>query len=184
MKAKTPTPTLDFPPFPKMKWNGFPWRFEMTFPTWKGRRIVGTGSDRTNGKATVNIEFPGQSPFSAQASAYEFIVRNEASLSTRLLTELFKRYKQDRVELHPKNDDDLRELMPRVKAKEGMLTVYSLSGVHILPTAKSKYAYVGFAFHCEYDIEHGVGIMTHKKRIIAVGGADHAFLQWIAEADL
>lgn len=44
-------------------------------------------------------------------------------------------------------------------------------------------AYIGFHFICLWDEEHDFGVMTHKERIVKVGGADTAFLSWIAEED-
>lgn len=45
-------------------------------------------------------------------------------------------------------------------------------------------AYVGYEFRCTWDEEHGMGVMTHKNRVVAIGGADVSILEWIAESDL
>lgn len=45
-------------------------------------------------------------------------------------------------------------------------------------------AYVGFSFWCTWDDEHGLGVMTHKNRVVKIGGVDTALLNWIAESDL
>ena len=42
---------------------------------------------------------------------------------------------------------------------------------------------MGFKFGCTWDDEHGLGVMTHRGHVVEVGGADTAFLEWIAEAD-
>ena len=49
---------------------------------------------------------------------------------------------------------------------------------------KDGIAYVGYEFGCIWDDEHGLGVMTHKTRIIDFGGADSSFLTWIARKDL
>lgn len=186
MNPTTQTPTLSFPPFPKMFWDGYRWSFQMRFPLWKGHQIIDAGRRRTTGKAKVHVMLSGQAPSEEQASTYRFLLDNESTMASKLLTELFKRYKRDRSELEPDEDDDeeLARRMPRLTSKEDMVSIYELSQVHILPIAKQKAAYVGFEFGCEYDLEHGVGIMTHRKRVVASGGADHAFLEWIAERDV
>ncbi len=38
-------------------------------------------------------------------------------------------------------------------------------------------------FGCTWDSEHGLGVMTHKNRIIEIGDASTAFLTWIADKD-
>ena len=43
--------------------------------------------------------------------------------------------------------------------------------------------YVGFEFGCTWDDEHGLGILMHGQRAVEIGGADTAFLLWIAEQD-
>jgi hypothetical protein len=58
-----------------------------------------------------------------------------------------------------------------------------LSSVHVLSVAKDGIAYIGFEFGCTWDGEHGLGVMTHRDRVIEVGGADTSFLAWIAEQD-
>ena len=44
-------------------------------------------------------------------------------------------------------------------------------------------AYIGFELGCVWDEEHGLGVMTHRDRVVDVGGADTAFTEWIAEND-
>ena len=44
-------------------------------------------------------------------------------------------------------------------------------------------AYVGYEFGCAWEEEHGLGLMMHQGRIVAMGGADTAILEWIAEKD-
>jgi hypothetical protein len=43
--------------------------------------------------------------------------------------------------------------------------------------------YVGFEFGCTWDDEHGLGVLMHGERVVDVGGAETAFLLWIAERD-
>jgi hypothetical protein len=55
-----------------------------------------------------------------------------------------------------------------------------LSNVHILSVARDG---IGLQFGCTWDEEHGLGVMTHRDRVVQVGGADTSFLTWIAEED-
>jgi len=58
-----------------------------------------------------------------------------------------------------------------------------LVAIHVLGVAKGGVAYVGLELGCDWDEEHGAGLMLHKARIVKVGGADTSFLEWIAERD-
>ncbi len=44
-------------------------------------------------------------------------------------------------------------------------------------------AYVGYQFACGWDDEHELGVMTHRGRVVSIGGGDTAFLSWIAKRD-
>ncbi|WP_394831655.1 hypothetical protein LVJ94_34595 [Pendulispora rubella] len=59
------------------------------------------------------------------------------------------------------------------------LTSISIHNVHA-----DGVAYVGYSLACAWDSEHSVGVMTHGRRVVEVGGADTAILAWIAERDL
>jgi len=48
---------------------------------------------------------------------------------------------------------------------------------------RGKSPYVGFSFRCAWDREHGLGVMMHGLRVVEVGGADVAVLEWIARRD-
>lgn len=52
--------------------------------------------------------------------------------------------------------------------------VMGLHDVHVLATAKDGFAYIGFEFGCNWDDEHGFGVMTHTDRVVAVGLAHAA----------
>lgn len=74
--------------------------------------------------------------------------------------------------------------MPDVENITQFKSLIGLSAVHLLHISKEGTAYVGYEFGCTWDDEHGLGVMTHKDRIIEIGGADTSFLTWIAEDDL
>jgi hypothetical protein len=48
---------------------------------------------------------------------------------------------------------------------------------------KDGIPYAGFEFGCTWDDEHGLGVLMHGTRAVDIGGADTAFLLWIAEQD-
>ncbi len=58
-----------------------------------------------------------------------------------------------------------------------------LTVVHVLNPQREGEAYVGYQFACGWDDEHELGVMTHRGRVVSIGGGDTAFLSWIAKRD-
>jgi hypothetical protein len=58
-----------------------------------------------------------------------------------------------------------------------------LRSVHFHRAVNGDAPYVGFSFGCRWDEEHGLGVMMHGTRVVEVGGADTAMLEWIAQRD-
>lgn len=79
--------------------------------------------------------------------------------------------------------EELEEYMPSVNCIEDFKNMLSPGRIYILNVEKDGIAYIGFQFWCLWDEEHGYGVMMHKERIVKTGGADTAFLSWIAEED-
>jgi hypothetical protein len=55
--------------------------------------------------------------------------------------------------------------------------------VNVHQVQKDGIPYVGFEFACTWDEEHGLGVLMHGTRTVEIGGADTAFLLWLAEVD-
>ncbi|MFI6515723.1 DUF6985 domain-containing protein [Spirillospora sp. NPDC050679] len=61
-----------------------------------------------------------------------------------------------------------------------MLDLHAIS-VH--QVSRDGRPYVGLEFDCPWDDEHGVGVLMNGPRTVRIGGADTAYLLWIAEED-
>lgn len=55
--------------------------------------------------------------------------------------------------------------------------------VYVHQVTRDRAPYVGVEFSCPWDEEHGLGVLLHGTRVVGIGGADTAFLLWIAERD-
>ena len=66
----------------------------------------------------------------------------------------------------------------------GFADLLSLSTFYVTSVYKDDTPYIGFLFSCSWDSEHGLGIMTHKDKIIEIDGADIAFDIYTAKKDL
>jgi hypothetical protein len=74
--------------------------------------------------------------------------------------------------------EDADQQMPELRESSELKRLIGLSTVHISDVEKEGVAYVGFEFGCTWEEEHGLGVMTHRDRIIEVGDAETAFDAW------
>ncbi len=58
-----------------------------------------------------------------------------------------------------------------------------LTSVHFHDVPGGAAPYIGYSFDDPEDDEHGFGVMMHGTRVVKVGQADTAILEWIAERD-
>lgn len=109
-----------------------------------------------------------------EVNAYKYLIENQSFIQTKMLTNLLKIY-PELQEVSGLDEEDLQECMPHLKSTSEFKNLISLSSVYILNNAKENISFVGFGFDCSWDDEHGVGIMTHKEKIIEIGEFATAF---------
>ena len=185
-------PTLTLPPFPPLQWNECFWAGDVTLPSWAGCQSRGgaygsVSSDaESNGSVQLTVapedEDARTPPLPEQARAFQWLIDHEPAIAASVLRSLFAAYPGWRNS-YGYDDEVAAELMPEIDGAEQLRALIGLSNVHILSVARDGIAYVGFQFGCTWDEEHGLGAMTHRDRVVEVGGADTSFLAWIAEAD-
>ncbi|MDA1478253.1 DUF6985 domain-containing protein [Bacillus changyiensis] len=73
--------------------------------------------------------------------------------------------------------------LPDVDSSDQLFDLIELCNIHIHDVSNDGMAYIGYEFTCAWEEEHGIGVMTHKNRIVAIDGADTSILSWIAEND-
>ena len=189
-----------FPPFPPMAAGDFFWEGRDTLRAWKGYQSrqgsygARSSSKPSDGAVLLNVAYLGDAeettrPAPAQIAAYEFLKKNQSKLAAKVLAAIFKAYPKLRKEHNQFLTFDDGEpipgavAMPPLKSASELKKLIGLGTVHILNIAKGGHAYVGFEFGCEWDQEHGFGVMTHKLRIVEVGQGDSSFDERIAEED-
>jgi hypothetical protein len=187
--------SLTLPPFPPLVWDGYFWSGRHALRSWSGfQRRDGNYTARTSRKPStggVKISIKVDSaedgtphlPTAAQRRAFQYLVDHESAITAAVLKRVLRAYPGEReasIDALPELEDEL----PVIKNVNGLRRVIGLGFVHILPVVRKDRAYVGFELGCLWDEEHGFGVMTHGTRVIAHGGADHAFLEWVAERDL
>jgi len=72
---------------------------------------------------------------------------------------------------------------PTIETEQDLRRNIGLYAINIHPVAQDGVPYVGYEFGCEWEEEHGLGVLMHGSRLVDVGFADVAILSWIAEKD-
>ena len=86
--------------------------------------------------------------------------------------------------LYGYDEEEKSKYMPDIIKPEDFKKLIKPNTIIILDVAKDGMSYIGFGFDCEWDEEHGLGVMTHGGKIVEIGDADTGSLTWIAEEDL
>jgi hypothetical protein len=73
--------------------------------------------------------------------------------------------------------------LPPVNSIEDFRAIIGLTTVHLHAVERLGLPYVGFELGCSWDDEHGLGVLMHGTRVVEIGGADTAFVAWVAEQD-
>jgi len=164
----------------------------ITLPTWQSfqsRQGAYSSVDKsTPSDGSVKISIGGDMTddnpqiTNEHVSAYNFVTQHQKKIKSVLLTALKKDYK-NLQDLYDYDEESSADIMPNVNNISQFKSLIGLSTVHIMNVSKDGIAYVGYEFGCRWDDEHGLGIMTHKHRVVKIGLADTSFLTWIAQQD-
>ncbi|MCV9926026.1 hypothetical protein OIU83_00035 [Flavobacterium sp. LS1R49] len=113
----------------------------------------------------------------------EYLQNNQTTILESILTKLLSKY-PELQEIYDYPEEEKQDFMPDVTQIKDFSDLLSPSTIYITSVFKDGIPYIGYMFSCSWDSEHGLGVMTHKNRIIEIGGADTAFSTWSAEEDL
>jgi hypothetical protein len=195
--------SLIYPPFPRLTWDEPCWTARVILASWQ-RFQPAYDSDATPRRrrkaadpAELSVSLPEELtdddvravPSPEQAAAFRHLLNAEAEVQAAVLRAVLGAYSDLRESYAFWGDDEVEEeeirakLAPFVRHPEEFAGLIGLRAVHILPVAKAGVASVGFEFDCTWDGEHGLGVLTHKRRVIEVGEADTAFEQESAKRD-
>ncbi len=183
--------SLNSPPFPPLEWDDYCWAGSIILPAWKGFQsrsgAYGSQSSVTasDGTTYLNVVTPNDEPVPPspeQASAYRHLVEHQESIRDAILQSIFAEYAEWQDQ-YGYDEEEAQKYMPDLERPDQLKSLVGLSTVRIFGAAKGDTAYIGFGFGCTWDDEHGLGAMTHAERVVEVGGADTAILEWIADKD-
>ena len=154
-------------------WDDVYWITEQHLPSWGDSRITIVFAPEGRDDAPLS---------DAEVALVHWTVDHEASISEILLAAVLAEYPamQESYGYEPK---ELVKYMPNVSSVAELRQLIALQSVNVHQVSKAGCPYVGFELACRWDEEHGLGVLVHGKRVVAVGGADTAILLWMAEED-
>jgi hypothetical protein len=173
-----------------VKWDGHFWAGETLLPAWAGfQERLGAYADRSaagpsDGTVQLSVRSPTDKdnttspPSREQELAFCFLRDNGDLLRDRVTRAIFDEYPTMRESFADFFGEDLQAQMPELRDPVDLKRLIGLSTIHISDVAKDGMAYVGFEFGCNWEDEHGLGVMTHKDRTIEVGDSETAFDAW------
>ena len=113
-------------------------------------------------------------PSQAQSDALEFLKQNQEEFLTDILAEILKNYPKWQ-EIYDYPSETKSDFMPGICTPQELSELLELQNIYILGDTK-----IGFQFSCSWDMEHGLGVMTRKGKVINIGEAEVAFMAiWI-----
>lgn len=188
--SQFPPEPLVIPPFPELvrEPNGG-WTGRDKLPSWAGfQQRLGpyasvSSREVSDGTIKIHVIAAADSPVPSieQIAAYQYLKEYEESVAGTVLDAIWYYYEK-LPERYGLDERDTARHFRRTQ-RHGFRRLIGLNCVHILSTAKSGVAYVGFELGCDWDPEHGLGVMTHQNRAIEASDATCSFQSWRAQHD-
>ena len=159
-------------------WAGFQSR--QGWYNGKDREAPSDGWMKLSVEGDPNAEPPVMS--AEQAAAYQYLMEHQEAIQQHIRAAALVHYNE--WEAQCGYDEESGFSAPRAADRASFQPVMGLSQVHLLDLSKDGIAYVGYECGCEWDEEHGFGVLTHRDRVIEGGSADVSFDTWLAENDI
>jgi hypothetical protein len=184
---------LNLPPLPTMKWNDYYWLSSIMLTSWAGFQSRQGPYDSideakiSDGSTQLIVHTPDKKPHrpsTQQIAAYSHLMEQQDYITDSLLQAILSRYPTWRKEYEEDyGTEEANEVVPPIQSPEQLKNLIGLGIIHIHTVAKDGVAYVGFELGCNWEEEHGLGVMTHNGRVIDIGSVDFALEDWIARQD-
>jgi hypothetical protein len=113
---------------------------------------------------------------------FDYLMDEQAHILQTVIEAIFNKYSIWQEE-YGYEGKEKEMLMPDIKSRQELNQLIRPSKIFIMDIEKDRFPYIGIQFDCKWDMEHGIGIMLYKNRVVDIGGSDTAFMSWIAEED-
>ena len=122
----------------------------------------------------VNTDGQSQDIHVNQIEAWEKFT-SDLSNPGKLLSHIYDYYNKTRP-IYEKSGAEWVKNMPVLKSSIELKKMIRLNSITIGEVVESEQVELGFCFSCDWDQEHGLGIVFSDSKVIEVGGADCAIL--------
>lgn len=175
-KKSPPVPTLVYPPLPEMRWDAESsvWQFDLEIPELQGHTVSYCGKKQlSTGVVQVKIEQAPKErfPSDSQVAAVEYIRQNLGKLIDTVLEGCLNAY----ITLRAYNQDDYPDEdveMPDIRTTKDLLGYVILLRIYVYLIDHRGYAFTGFDFDSELEMDHGFGVRMWKGTVEAYGSVD------------
>lgn len=166
------------------------WEAELRLPSWADYQSrlgeYGSKDKREPSDGSVVLIFApegrGIEPLKEQEMRLvKWFEQNESIVSEQVKLALIRWCSPDSQERTSRFDFD--DDFPAIATEDDLKRNVGLYAVNIHQVNSDGVPYLGYEFGCEWDDEHGAGVLMHGTKVVSVGLADTAFLLWIAELD-
>ena len=166
------------------------WGTHLRLPSWGGyqSRLGPYGSkdkpEPSDGSVAVIFapEGRGLDPLTEQEkNLISWFEQNEPSVSEEVKQVIIQWCSPQSLERTSKFDFGYD--FPFITDENHLREHVGLYAVNIHQLGVDGVPYIGYEFGCDWEEEHGLGVLMHGTRMVEVGFADTAILFWIAEED-
>jgi hypothetical protein len=125
-----------------------------------------------------------------QVAAFRYLREHGLAIRDSILATVFAEYphfREEYLDAFDEESEDYPEIaagVPAISRPDQLAGLMGLGNVFLLTEARDGVGYVGFEFGCEWESGHGLGVLTHRARIIDLGQAPTAFDGRTAAADV
>lgn len=147
------------------------WVTAVVLPNWARVALGGRLEVRAHGPEVQDLHH----------DAVAWLTDNEADVLDALLAAMHRNYASWREEYGYGPQDDAQ--MPVIAGAGELAQLMSRPRVHIPNVIAPDAPLFGVEMECRWDDEHGFGAAMHGLRVLRMGGADTAFLNWIFERE-
>jgi hypothetical protein len=164
------------------------WGAELHLPTWAGyqsrRGPYGSIDSPSLADGSVKFIFAPEgrdvAPLNEQEVALtRWFELNEPAVSTAVKEAVIDWCSPNNVLRNERFD--LGEEFPFIASERELRKVSGLHTIYMHQITTSGVPYLGYDFGCQWEEEHGLGVLMHGTRCVDIGFSDTAMLLWIAE---
>lgn len=168
--------------------DGTWWTAAARLPSWAGFQTragaYGSRSSDHAGDGTVRVCFApegrGSEPLVPdELGLIAWFFDHEAGVSDAVQKALLAAYPELQAEYQV--DAGGGGDLPDAHTVDDLKRLLGLHSVNIHQISHDGVPYLGFEFGCNWDDEHGLGVLMHGTQAVEVGGADTAILLWLAQ---